>query len=56
MLVAINSCPVLRASIKLKLSYYMPQKCLGGEEVSSYSFLTSALDEGVWPMSHLATL
>jgi hypothetical protein len=35
-------------AIKLKLSHYMPLRCLGGEEYSSYSFSTSALDGGEW--------
>jgi hypothetical protein len=42
---AIISC------LKLKLSHYMPWRYLGGEEYSSYSFLTLALDGGEWSVS-----
>jgi hypothetical protein len=36
----------------LKMSYYMPQRRLGGERHSSYSFSTSTLDGGEWSGSH----
>jgi hypothetical protein len=38
--------------IKVKLSRYTPWRRLGGEGYSSYSFTTSALDEGEWSASH----
>jgi hypothetical protein len=36
---------------KVKQSDYTPWKLLGGEECSSYSFTTSALDGGEWSES-----
>jgi hypothetical protein len=36
---------------KVKQSHYTPQRCLGEEEYSSYSFTTSALDGGEWSAS-----
>jgi hypothetical protein len=39
------------AAEDLKLSHYTPRRRLGGEEYSSYSFLTSALDGGEWSAS-----
>jgi hypothetical protein len=36
---------------KVKQSHYMPWRCLGGEEYSSNSFMTSALDGGEWSVS-----
>jgi hypothetical protein len=38
---------------KLKLSHYTPRRRLGESRYSSYSFLTSALDEGEWSASRL---
>jgi hypothetical protein len=35
-------------SKKLTLSHYTPRRRLGGEEINSYLFLTSALDGGEW--------
>jgi hypothetical protein len=37
-------CQGLRCILKLKLSHYTPWRRLGGEEYSSNSFSTSALD------------
>jgi hypothetical protein len=36
---------------KVKQSGYTPWRSFGGEEYSSYSFSTSALDEGEWSES-----
>jgi hypothetical protein len=36
---------------KVKLSCYMPWRCLWREEYSFYSFTTSALDGGEWSVS-----
>jgi hypothetical protein len=38
---------------KVKQSRYTPWRRLGGEEYSSYSFTTSALDGGEWSASRL---
>jgi hypothetical protein len=38
--------------VKVKQSLYTPWRRLGGEEYSSYSFTTSALDGGEWSASH----
>jgi hypothetical protein len=43
----------INAFIMLKLSYYIPWRCLGEMIYSSYSFLTSALEGGEWPASCL---
>jgi hypothetical protein len=40
-----------RGKKKVKQSRYTPWRRLGGEEYSSYSFLTSALDGGEWSAS-----
>jgi hypothetical protein len=37
--------------VKVKQSLYTPWRRLGGEEYSSYSFSTSALDGGEWSAS-----
>jgi hypothetical protein len=37
--------------VKVKPSLYTPWRRLGGEEYSSYSFTTSALDRGEWSAS-----
>jgi hypothetical protein len=44
---------VYEGTSKAKQSLYTPWKRLGGEEYSSYSFKTSALDGGEWSASRL---
>jgi hypothetical protein len=39
------------SKVKVKQSRYTPWRRLGGEEYSSYSFTTSALDGGEWSAS-----
>jgi hypothetical protein len=43
--------PTCSKKVKVKQSRYTPWRRLGGEEYSSYSFTTSALDGGEWSVS-----
>jgi hypothetical protein len=47
----VKSLPVRYSKGKVKLSRYTAWRRLGREEYSSYSFSTSALDEGEWSAS-----
>jgi hypothetical protein len=49
--VGVHTGTTLRLRLNLKLFNYTPRRRLDGEEYSSYSFSTSALDGGEWSVS-----